>query len=82
MQADGNILVGGDFSGANSIGGATRHAIARLNSITGLVDWFNPNLEANAEVFGKRSRSSRFEGRKTEMKNFRTEFFLLLTARA
>ena len=43
VQADGKILVGGDFSGANSIGGQTRNFIARLNAATGLADSFNPN---------------------------------------
>ena len=38
LQADGKILVGGDFSGSpptNSIGGQTRNRIARLDAITG-----------------------------------------------
>ena len=43
MQADGKILVGGDFFGANSIGGQTRNYIARLDATTGLADSFNPN---------------------------------------
>jgi len=43
MQADGKILVGGYFSGANSIGGETRNYIARLNPTTGLADSFDPN---------------------------------------
>jgi uncharacterized delta-60 repeat protein len=43
VQADGNILVGGEFTGANSIGGQTRNGIARLNATTGLADAFNPN---------------------------------------
>ena len=30
VQADGKILVGGDFNGASSIGGQTRNRIARL----------------------------------------------------
>ncbi len=40
MQADGKILVGGDFI---SIGGQTRNHIARLDATTGLADSFNPN---------------------------------------
>jgi uncharacterized delta-60 repeat protein len=36
-QADGKIVVGGTFHGANSIGGQTRNSIARLE-INGLVD--------------------------------------------
>ncbi len=43
VQADGKILVGGDFSGANSIGGQTRNNIARLDATTGLADSFNPS---------------------------------------
>ncbi len=43
LQSDGKILVGGLFGGANSIGGATRNYIARLNATTGLADSFNPN---------------------------------------
>jgi uncharacterized delta-60 repeat protein len=43
VQADGKILAVGFFSGANSIGGATRNYIARLDPATGLADSFNPN---------------------------------------
>ena len=43
VQADGKILVGGDFFGANSIGGQTRNRIARLDPTTGLADSFNPS---------------------------------------
>ena len=46
VQADGKILVGGDFS---SIGEQTRNRIARLDPTTGLPDSFNPN--ANGNVF-------------------------------
>ena len=49
MQADGKILAGGFFNGANSIGGQTRNFIARLDATTGLADSFNPN--ANDQVF-------------------------------
>src|SRR2546421_388047 len=50
VQADGKILVGGDFNGANSIGGATRNRIARLDATSGVADsLFNPN--ANNDVF-------------------------------
>src|SRR5207244_3681952 len=45
VQADGKILVGGDFT---SIGGETRNRIARLDATTGLADSFNPN--ANNDV--------------------------------
>src|SRR5438477_542318 len=48
VQADGNILVCGTFSGANSSGGATRNRIARLDPATGLADSFDPN--ANGSV--------------------------------
>jgi uncharacterized delta-60 repeat protein len=43
VQADGRILVGGAFAGANSIGGQTRNFIARLDATTGLADSFDPN---------------------------------------
>jgi uncharacterized delta-60 repeat protein len=43
VQADGKILVGGYFNGANSIGGQTRNRIARLDPATGLADSFDPN---------------------------------------
>ena len=49
VQADGRILAGGDFSGANSIGGQTRNFIARLDATTGLADSFDPN--ANSSVY-------------------------------
>ena len=43
LQADGKILVGGNFTGANSIGGQPRNRIARLEPITGSADSFDPN---------------------------------------
>src|SRR5207248_9846602 len=43
VQADGKILVGGFFNGANSIGGQTRNYIARLDATTGLADSSDPN---------------------------------------
>ena len=43
VQADGKILAGGEFNGANSIGGQTRNHIARLDPMTGFADWFDPN---------------------------------------
>jgi uncharacterized delta-60 repeat protein len=46
VQPDGRILAGGLFSGANSIGGATRNRIARLDPATGLADSFDPNADA------------------------------------
>ena len=49
QEADGKIIAGGDFSGANSIGGQTRNFIARLDPVTGLADSFDPN--ASSVVF-------------------------------
>jgi uncharacterized delta-60 repeat protein len=46
LQADGKILAGGDFNGANSIGGQTRNRIARLDATTGAADSFDPNADA------------------------------------
>jgi uncharacterized delta-60 repeat protein len=46
VQADGKILVGGDFSGPNSIGGQMRNFIARLDAVTGLADSFDPNASS------------------------------------
>ena len=43
VQADGKILVGGDFNGPNSIGGQARNRIARLDPTTGVADSFDPN---------------------------------------
>ena len=51
VQADGKILAGGDFNGANSIGGQTRNNIARLDATTGVADSFDPNASALASVF-------------------------------
>jgi uncharacterized delta-60 repeat protein len=52
VQADGKILVGGDFTdfgnGTPSIGGQIRNFIARLDPTTGAADSFNPN--ANGRV--------------------------------
>src|SRR4029077_5795224 len=49
VQADGKILAGGLFSGANSIGGQTRNYIARLDTTTGLADSFDPNANNNVK---------------------------------
>ena len=49
VQADGKILVGGGFSGTNSIGGQARNRIARLDATTGLADSFNPNANNTVE---------------------------------
>ncbi len=51
VQADGKILAGGDFNGANSIGGATRNRIARLDATTGLADSFDPNANVGASMY-------------------------------
>ena len=45
VQADGNILAGGAFTGTNSIGGQSRTHIARLDPTTGLPDSFNTTLD-------------------------------------
>ncbi|MDQ6859858.1 MAG: dockerin type I domain-containing protein [Verrucomicrobiota bacterium] len=42
--------MGGNFSGANSIGGQTRNYIARLDATTGAADSWNPN--ATNQVYG------------------------------
>jgi hypothetical protein len=65
LQPDGKILVGGIFSGSNSIGGATRNYIARLDATTGGADSFNPN--ANAAV---RSIAVQADGRVLAGGNF------------
>lgn len=46
VQPDGKILAGGHFT---TIGGQMRNRIARLDSVTGLADSFNPNV--NNSVF-------------------------------
>ncbi len=43
LQSDGKIIAGGGFEGANSIGGAARSYIARLDPNTGLADSFSPD---------------------------------------
>jgi uncharacterized delta-60 repeat protein len=45
VQTNGQILVGGSFNGANSIGGQARNFIARLDGVTGSADSFNPNAK-------------------------------------
>ena len=50
VQADGKILVGGYFFGANTIGGQTRNRIARLDPTTGLADSFDPNANSVVEA--------------------------------
>jgi uncharacterized delta-60 repeat protein len=49
VQPDGKVLAGGNFFGANSIGGQPRNYLARLDATTGLADSFDPN--ANNRVF-------------------------------
>ena len=49
VQGDGQVLAGGQFNGTNSIGGATRNYIARLDPAAGAADSFDPN--ANSSVF-------------------------------
>ena len=62
VQADGKILVGGDFD--DSIGGQTRNRIARLDATTGLADSFDPN--ANVPCLFNRGAGGRqdFGGRR------------------
>jgi uncharacterized delta-60 repeat protein len=48
VQRDGKILVGGFFE---TIGGAARNSLARLDPVTGLSDSFNPNTTTHASVF-------------------------------
>ncbi len=47
LQADGKVLAGGGFS---SIGGQTRNRIARLDTVTGLADSFDPNVNGAVNV--------------------------------
>src|SRR3954454_9819378 len=42
LQADGKILVSGNFFGPNSIGGQSRAFVARLDPVTGAADSFDP----------------------------------------
>jgi uncharacterized delta-60 repeat protein len=49
VQADGRVLVGGQFNGPHSIGGQTRNYIARLDALTGMADSFDPS--ANNTVY-------------------------------
>jgi uncharacterized delta-60 repeat protein len=44
LQADGKVLVGGDFS---TIGGQTRYDLARLDATTGAADAFDPGTAAS-----------------------------------
>ena len=53
VQADGKILAGGNFSGANSIGGQLRNKIARLDATTGLADSFDPNANTLSVIFNR-----------------------------
>ena len=57
VQADGKILVGGDFT---SIGGQTRNRIARLDATTGLADSFNPNANGACLCQSRCRRTARF----------------------
>ena len=59
VQADGKILAGGYFNGANSIGGQARNRIARLDPTTGLADSFDPNANDNVRSM-RCSRTARF----------------------
>jgi hypothetical protein len=46
VQPDGKILIGGEFTGANSIGGQARNNIARLDPVTGLANSWDPNASS------------------------------------
>jgi uncharacterized delta-60 repeat protein/uncharacterized repeat protein (TIGR01451 family) len=46
LQADGKILVGGEFFGPNGMSGQPRNHIARLDSTTGAPDSFDPNASS------------------------------------
>ena len=59
VQADGKILAGGYFFGANSIGGQTRNRIARLDPTTGLADSFDPNANS-VSMQSRCRRTARF----------------------
>ena len=63
VQADGQILAGGDFHGANSIGGQTRNHIARLDGTTGTADpFFNPNANSNVVSIAVQADGKVFAG--------------------
>jgi uncharacterized delta-60 repeat protein len=47
LQADGKILVGGEFT---AIGGQMRNRIARLDPVTGLADSFDPNASGDVKA--------------------------------
>ena len=44
VQVDGKVLAGGDFT---SIGGQTRNGLARLDTVTGAADTWNPNANGD-----------------------------------
>lgn len=44
LQADGKILVGGEFT---TIGGQSRNALARLDPVSGQADSFDPQADSN-----------------------------------
>jgi hypothetical protein len=48
VQADGKIVVGGQFT---SIGGQARNKMARLDPTTGLADSFDPNVAGGGNIF-------------------------------
>jgi len=58
MQADGKILASGSFSGFNSIGGATRNHIARLDATTGSADSFDPSVNEHVNSVSVRSHGT------------------------
>ncbi len=75
VQADGKILAGGYFNGANSIGGQPRNRIARLDPTTGLADSFDPNANnivrsIAVQADGKILASGFFASIGGQMRNF------------
>ena len=50
VEEDGKVLAGGQFNGADSIGGQTRNRIARLDPTTGLADSFDPNTNSTVHT--------------------------------
>ena len=60
VQADGKVLAGGEFTGANSIGGQTRNFIARLDATTGAADSFDRRTRTIRSIPSRCRRTARF----------------------
>ncbi len=67
VQADGKILVGGNFNGANGIGGQPRNYIARLDATTGLADSFDPNANNTVNSIAVQADGKILVGRPVSM---------------